>query len=208
MARVKICGLTSLKDSLGAAELGAELLGFNFYPKSPRYITPTRCASITKVVKLRYPGTILAGVFVDSSLDEIEAIVRQCQLDRVQLHGDESPALLAALRGKAYKAFRRLPETIDPYIIDVNNPPVALVDAHVEGAYGGTGVTGDWQAARQLAQRYAILLAGGLTTQNVIQAIEQVSPWGVDTASGVEVAPGIKDPQKMAAFIKAAHETV
>lgn len=208
MTKVKICGITNLEDAMAAADLGADFLGFNFYPKSPRFIPPDRCASIAQILKLKFPATQLVGVFVNSSLEEIEAIFDLCQLNLAQLHGDEPPGMLSALKGKGYKAFRGIPEEIEPFILDENNPPSALLDSKVNGNYGGTGVTGNWRVAHLLAERYPIFLGGGLTAENVALAIRQVSPWGVDTASGVEVEPGKKDLQKMVTFIKAVRESV
>jgi phosphoribosylanthranilate isomerase len=205
MVKVKICGITSLEDGLAAAGLGADYLGLNFYPHSARYIPPQCGQAVTEALKVKYPAVKLVGVFVNASLEQILALCDECQLDLAQLHGDEPAAMLSALQGKGFKAFRELPADIDAFKLDAHQPPAALWDAKIKGAYGGTGATGDWQAAQRLAARYPIFLAGGLTPENVALAIEQVRPWGVDTASGVEQAPGKKDLQKMAAFIKTAH---
>jgi len=117
------------------------------------------------------------------------------------LHGDETPEMLSALNGKAFKAFRGIPSDITGY--ERNEAPALLVDAAVKGVYGGSGVTADWSAAAELAKKYPLLLAGGLTPENVADAVRQVQPWGVDVASGVESEPGKKDANKMKAFVNA-----
>jgi phosphoribosylanthranilate isomerase len=125
-------------------------------------------------------------------------------LSLAQLHGDETPEMLSALDGKAFKAFRGVPQNLDGFArVAV---PALLVDASVKGTYGGTGVTADWNSAAELAKKHPLLLAGGLTPDNVVEAVRQVSPWGVDVASGVESSPGLKDANKMKAFVHAIRE--
>ncbi len=201
MVVVKICGLKTLPDALAAIEAGADYLGFNFYPKSVRFIETEACVGITSVLKQEYPSIKLVGVFVNSPVDEIKHILETCSLDLAQLHGDETPEILNALDGKAFKAFRGVPQQVDGFTRKA--APALLVDAAVKGAYGGTGVTGDWSAAAGLAKRYPLLLAGGLTPDNVADAVRQVKPWGVDVASGVEAGPGEKDAGRMKAFVRA-----
>jgi phosphoribosylanthranilate isomerase len=209
MTKIKICGIKTLPNALAAIDAGADYLGFNFYPKSVRFIETDVCAEITSVLKSEYPNIELVGVFVNLSVDEIKQIIEACSLDLAQLHGDETPAMLKALDGKAFKAFRGVPKCINGFVRE--NAPALLVDAAVKGAYGGTGVRADWSAAAGLAKRYPLLLAGGLTPENVAEAVRQVRPWGVDVASGVEVppqlggkaAPGVKDASKMKAFVQA-----
>ena len=205
---VKICGVRNLDDALLSCEAGADMLGFNFYPPSPRYIDPLDCATITAGVRRNFPSVRLVGVFVNVAANDIRAVLDRCGLDLAQLHGDEPPALQLALGGRAFKALRpansealRLSLGIHPL---PERPPCFLIDAHQPGKFGGTGQAADWSMAAELAARYPILLAGGLNTENVSAAISQVHPWGVDTASGVENAPGHKDPQKIIAFIQAA----
>jgi phosphoribosylanthranilate isomerase len=206
--KVKICGITTLDDALAAVDAGADLLGFNFYDKSPRYIDPAACAAITHTLANRGSQVVCVGVFVNASLSEIEATLTQCGLDLAQLSGDEPPTLLSALGERAIKAFR--PQ--NPASLEValkiypqrSVPPAVLIDAYRPGAYGGTGQAADWSLAAGLARRLPTLLAGGLTPENVAGAVRQVHPWGVDVASGVESAPGHKDATKVAAFIRAA----
>lgn len=200
MTKIKICGIKSVTDALAAMEVGADLIGFNFYPKSPRYIDVGECRDIMSVMR-RYGYITYVGVFVNASVAEIRATMETCGLSLAQLHGDETSEMLSALDGKAFKAFRGVPQSLDGFSRD--GAPALLVDASVKGAYGGTGVTADWNSAIELAKKYPLLLAGGLTPENVAEAVRQVSPWGVDVASGVESAPGEKDPNKMKAFVQA-----
>lgn len=200
--RVKICGITNLDDAQAAIEAGADLLGFNFYRQSARYVEPETARLI--VEKIRSGGRVpqLIGVFVNSSVPEVQSILREVNLDLAQLHGDESIAMLVQVPG--FKAVR--PPSLDEAekrakAYAVANEPALLIDAYRKGEYGGTGQIGDWSLAAQIARQYPILLAGGLTPENVSEAIRQVQPWGVDVASGVESSPGKKDAAKMRAFV-------
>ena len=200
MTKIKICGIKNVTNALAAMDAGADLIGFNFYPKSPRYIDVGRCRDIMYVMR-RYGHITYVGVFVNSSVEEIYATMETCGLSLAQLHGDETPEILSALHGKAFKAFRGVPVDVNGFVR--SESPGLLVDAAVKGVYGGSGVTADWSAAAELAKRYPLLLAGGLTPENVADAVRQVKPWGVDTASGVESTPGEKDASKMKAFVRA-----
>lgn len=219
MTKIKICGIKTLKDALAAIEAGADLLGFNFYPKSPRYIEPAACGEITAILREKHPAITLVGVFVNSPVEEIRATLQTAHLHLAQLHGDESPEMVAELAPLAFKAIRLKSDARADWeaekrmasVIQLSasksapqSAPALLVDASVPGLYGGSGVTADWTAAAQLAKQVPLLLAGGLTPENVAEAIARVQPWGVDTASGVESAPGVKDPAKMQAFVQAA----
>ena len=209
MTIIKICGLKTLPDALAAIESGADYLGFNFYAKSTRHIEVEACAKITPVLKREHPEIKLVGVFVNSPVDEIQHILKTCSLDLAQLHGDETAEMVNALGGNAFKSFRGVPPHLNGFAR--GSAPAFLVDASVKGAYGGTGVTADWFVAAELARQYPLFLAGGLTPENVADAVRQVRPWGVDVASGVEVplqlggkaALGEKDAVKMSAFVKA-----
>lgn len=201
MIIIKICGIKTLPDALAAIEAGADCLGFNFYPKSVRFIEKDACIKITSVLKREHPHIKLVGVFVNSSVGEVRDILEVCLLDLAQLHGDETPEMLKQLAPRAFKAFRGVPENVEAYARDI--APACLIDAAVKGAYGGTGVTADWSAAAEMAQCYPLLLAGGLTPENVAEAVRQVRPWGVDVASGVEAGQGVKDADKMKAFVQA-----
>lgn len=201
MTIIKICGIKTLIDALAAIDAGVDFLGFNFYPKSTRFIEKEICAEITSVLKREYPQIKLVGVFVNSAVGEVKNILETCSLDLAQLHGDETPEMFAQLVPRVFKAFRGIPSDITGY--ERNESPALLVDAAVKGVYGGSGVTADWLAAAELAKRYPLLLAGGLTPGNVADAVRQVRPWGVDVASGVESAAGEKDVSKMKAFVQA-----
>ncbi len=208
--KVKICGLTNLEDALAAVHAGADLLGFNLYRASPRYITPAECAFL--VTELRRQGcqAILVGIFVNETANHITAILDQCQLDLAQLSGDETPRTLTNLEPRAYKALR--PGSKDEMEADIlryparSDPPAWLIDTYRPNLYGGTGQPANWDLASSLAARAPVLLAGGLNPANVAEAIAQVWPWGVDVASGVESSPGHKDAAKISAFIQAAKQ--
>lgn len=204
MTIVKICGIKTLKDALAAIHAGADYLGFNFYSKSVRFVEKETCAEITSVLKKEHPNIKLVGVFVNSSVDDVRNILETCSLDLAQLHGDETPEIFAQLAPRAFKAFRGIPFDVAGY--ERNEAPALLVDASVKGMYGGSGVTADWSAAAELAKKYPLLLAGGLTPENVAEAVRQVKPWGVDVASGVESVPGEKDASRMKAFVQVVRD--
>jgi len=215
---IKICGVKTFEVALAAVEAGADMLGFNFYPSSPRYIEPEVCAELMVNLKrhvarrkLQASSFFSVGIFVNETPQRVREIMAVCNLDLAQLAGDESQEDLAALDGKAFKAVR--PKSIadaDTLFQQYgrNQPPALLVDAHVKGAYGGTGETGDWPLARYLSAQAPILLAGGLNPENVDAAVRAVNPWGVDVASGVESGPGVKDTFKISAFISAARSAI
>src|SRR5215212_1280278 len=203
MTKIKICGIKTIADALAAMDAGADLIGFNFYPKSPRYVGVGRCRDIMSVMR-KYGHMTYVGVFVNASVTTICATMETLGLSLAQLHGDETPEMVFALDGKAFKAFRGVPQRLDGFARE--EAPALLVDASVKGAYGGTGVTADWKGAAELAKQYPLLLAGGLTPENAAEAIGRVQPWGVDVASGVVSAPGEKDPHKMKAFVQAVRE--
>jgi len=208
---IKICGLTHLDDALAAIDAGATHLGFNFYPRTPRYLTPAACARLVASLTSPPHGSrlTLVGLFVSESPSTVTTVLNHCGLHLAQIHSDDSPDELRPLQGRFYKAFRGTADGNDfaAYTALSSGAPALLVDAHVPGAYGGTGQLADWAAARDLAARYPLFLAGGLTPDNVAAAIEHVQPWGVDVASGVESSPGKKDHAKMRAFVIAARES-
>lgn len=218
MMKVKICGITRLEDAETAVALGADMLGFNFYQGSKRFIAPENAAALIrqlheKISRLTHHASRsprLVGVFVNSPLEEVMRIMAQCGLDLAQFSGDEPPEMVAELAGKAFKAIRPSHSAEAQGLVQqfahLPQEPAFLLDAYHPQEYGGTGQTGDWALAAQLARQHPILLAGGLTPQNVATAVAQVQPWGVDVASGVESAPGRKDAQKMALFIRDAKE--
>lgn len=208
--KVKICGINSLDDALYALDAGADMLGYNFYTPSKRYLDPLDCEKIQTELLNRGLSITTVAVFVNASFKTIESILDDCGLDLAQLHGDESPELMELLGERAFKAIR--PHSIEESKSQAKNyptrktPPDLLVDAYHPDQYGGTGRTGNWNLARTLADDYSLLLAGGLHPGNVGEAIRQVNPWGVDVASGVEKEkePGKKDPLRMQQFVDQA----
>ncbi|MBI5368723.1 MAG: phosphoribosylanthranilate isomerase [Planctomycetes bacterium] len=196
---VKICGITRAEDAHVACAAGADALGFVFWPRSPRVVTPERVRTIGAGLPRR---VLKVGVFVDASAAEIRAVAAAAGLDRVQLHGAESPEFAVALGLPCWKALRVRGDEARAEVARFR--PVVehvLLDAYVEGAVGGTGRTFNWEIAARAAADGPILLAGGLTPENVAAALTRVHPAGVDVSSGVESAPGIKDAAKVRAFI-------
>jgi phosphoribosylanthranilate isomerase len=207
MTKVKICGITNLEDARHAVECGADMLGFNFYRGSKRYVEPALAAEIVR--GLGEPRIELVGVFVNAETAEIARIAEQVGLNGVQLHGDEDAQSVAAVKeslpgllvvkalrvggGLAFKAAAA-------YTVDH-----VLLDGDAGGLFGGAGQAFDWELARGVE---GVILAGGLTPHNVANAIRTLQPHAVDVASGVESSPGKKDHAKVAAFIKAAKEAI
>ena len=203
MTKIKICGIKTVDDALAAMDVGADLIGFNFYRKSPRYVDVGMCRNIMSVLR-RYGRATCVGVFVNVSVSEILATMDTLGLNLAQLHGDETVETLNQLDGKAFKAFRGISTDFETdKRIRTDGTPAFLLDAAIKDLYGGSGVTADWNGAAELAKKYPLLLAGGLTPENVAEAVRRVKPWGVDVASGVESAPGKKDAAKLSAFVKA-----
>jgi phosphoribosylanthranilate isomerase len=201
MVRVKICGITNAADALAAIDAGANVLGFNFYEKSPRLVSEAEAARI----RARLPARVKAvGIFVNAWPADVIAMGKSLKLDAAQLHGDETPETVAEVAASipVYKAFRVEPEfrleTLDEYPEAV----AFLFDAANTGQYGGTGRTTDWDVARRAAQTHRIILAGGLKVENVAAAVRIVRPYGVDVASGVESKPGKKDHGRLREFIQ------
>jgi phosphoribosylanthranilate isomerase len=208
---VKICGITTLEDGLAAAAAGADSLGFNFYPQSVRYVTPDHAAEMILGLRANGVRLRLVGVFVNESAETIIQMMDVCQLDCAQLAGDEPPAVLDELHQLDRHAFKavRPPDMAAAYRAVAEyarypRPPALLMDASVPGLFGGTGHKADWQVAHIVARQIPLMLAGGLTPENLLDALSAVQPWGVDVASGVESQPGRKDAQKMAAFVRIA----
>ncbi len=213
MIRVKVCGITNLDDAMVAAESGADLVGFVFYPSSPRYIQPDRVREIITMLRRCGFAGQFAGVFVNAPLDHIRVTMQSTGLDLAQLHGTEPAEVLRTLGPRAYKALR--PRDLDEAhalltqygtVALREHAPAFIVDAFDAKQYGGTGTRADWTLAAHIARAYPILLAGGLTADNVADAIRVVNPWGVDVSSGVERAAGLKDHDKVRQFITAARQ--
>lgn len=193
ITKVKICGITNYDDAVAATEMGADLLGFNYYPESPRYVSPEKATEIVN----KLPAFIdVAGVFVNSPLEEVREIAGQCQLDWIQLHGDENPEFcrwLAYDNIKTMKAIRVKDESDLQYVDDYFTDAV-LLDAYDPSKYGGTGLTFDWNIIGHIGKR--IFLAGGINPDNAVAAVE-LGVYGIDVCSGIEAEPGKKDHRMM-----------
>ena len=194
MILIKICGITTLDDALQAAGAGATALGFNFWPGSKRYVTPTAAATIISQLPA---GILKVGVFVDAPESEFSAIAAQTGLDIVQLHGHTGPS--PSIRH--WLAFSATDAQVQA-TMENSGAEAFLIDTPAGVERGGTGRTFDWSLVQGLTGR--IILAGGLGPDNVAQAIRQTRPWGVDACSRLESAPGRKDPVKVLEFIRAA----
>jgi phosphoribosylanthranilate isomerase len=202
--RVKICGITSAADALAAVEAGADALGFMFYEQSSRHVSVEEAVRI--IAKLP-PFITKTGVFVDASRQVIDQAIDRCHLDAIQLHGSETPEMCADFSRPVVKAFRIAGEESLGQL-PAYKTSAWLLDSYVPGQLGGTGAKFSWDLAVSAGQLgRPIILAGGLTPENVAEAIRQTRPFAVDVSSGVESSPGKKDRGKMDAFIRAAHSS-
>lgn len=213
MFRIKICGVRSRQDVVAVVEAGADAVGFNFFPRSVRYISPREASQISAGVPR---GIAKVGVFVNSPLGEIREIAFRVGLHWIQLHGDETPEFLVKLRPlNCIKAFRVGPGGLDPvrqFLVDCEKinvvPSAILFDAVQDGEYGGTGQTCDWHLAveyqKMMPGAPPLILSGGLNPDNVRKAIETVRPAAIDVASGVEELPGEKSPDRIKRFVAEA----
>jgi phosphoribosylanthranilate isomerase len=200
MIRIKICGITNLEDALLAAELGADALGFIFYPPSPRSIEADTARAIIAQLP---PLVTTVGVFVDEAAATVNELAPQVGLDWLQLHGQETPEYCRSLGRRIIKAFRIQDEkSLAALALYRGAAQALLLDTYKKGIVGGTGETFDWHLAREAKKYGPIILAGGLIPENVVQAIATARPQAVDVASGVEARPGKKDPEKLRAFFR------
>lgn len=197
MVKVKICGITNLDDALAAAECGADALGFVFYEKSPRYITPETAAHIIKVLP---PFISTVGVFVDETNEKINDILHVTGLNIVQLHGDESQEMCDSW-SRVIKAFR-IREFTDLERLKDYTVSAYLLDAYDRDMPGGTGQVFNWDIALEAKNLGKVILAGGLNPDNIARAVTRVRPYAVDVSSGVEKIKGKKDIAKMKLFIE------
>ena len=198
IVKVKICGITNYQDALAAMNMGADLLGFNFYPESPRYITPQKAADIIN----KLPGFIdTAGVFVNALIENINEINNLCNLDWVQLHGDEDPEFCRSLLSHNVKTLKaiRVKNQTDIEKAESFFTDAILLDAFDPQKYGGTGLTFDWNIIGHIGKR--VFLAGGINPDNAAQAIN-FGVYGIDVCSGIEAEPGKKDHKKMKKLFK------
>ena len=204
MTKVKICGITNLEDALLSAKFGADALGFNFYKKSPRYISPEKARGIIE----QLPAEVLkVGVFVNESLDKIIEIAETAKLDAIQLHGEETPEFVREIKAKTnleiIKAFRVSPEFKAEDVLKYEVDAV-LLDAYSPKEHGGTGETFDWEVAKNVQKIFPkMYLAGGLTAANAKEAVKKIEPFAIDACSLLEREKGFKDLQKVEEFILA-----
>ena len=193
--RVKVCGITRAGDAVAAVEAGADAIGLNFVEESPRRLRDDKAAEVAAAIP---PFVARVGVFANAPADRIRMLAAGLHLDAAQLHGEESPEECARLPVPWYKA-HRVADGFDTAVLALYGRPIFLLDAPGP-VRGGTGLTFDWGVARRCASFGRVILAGGLTPENVGDAIAQARPYAVDVNSGVESAPGIKDPEKLRLF--------
>jgi phosphoribosylanthranilate isomerase len=199
MVKVKICGITRLEDALNAVKMGVDALGFVFYPQSPRYIQPEKARAIIAQLP---PFVTPVGVFVNEKYSVIANIIGTTRIQGIQLHGEESPEFCQQFSTKTIKAFRiqepsALQENISRYHVDA-----ILLDTYAPDTPGGTGKTFPWEVAIKVKLNVPVILAGGLTPENVVKAIKRVAPYAVDVSSGIEIRPGYKDEARMRQFVQ------
>jgi phosphoribosylanthranilate isomerase len=201
--KVKICGITNLEDAVAAVEAGTDALGFIFYKKSPRYVDPAVAGPIIAALP---PFVIPVGVFVNEDVATVRSIMDTCGLAIAQLHGDETASYCQDLARPGMKALRLKDRSSLLSLAEYQGRGGVrgfVLDAFSDIAYGGTGRVTDWALAAEVAETTPVILAGGLTPDNVVEAIRCVGPYGVDVSSGVESAPGKKDHAKVRAFVDA-----
>jgi phosphoribosylanthranilate isomerase len=196
--KVKICGITNMEDALIAAELGADALGFIFVKTSPRHIRPS---AARKIIQELPPFVVPVGVVADTEHDEILELIEETGIGCVQLHGNESPKQLAKFPVPVYKSFR-VDKGFNLETLQRYKGSAYLLDTYVDGTLGGTGKTFDWDIAIAAKAYGRIILAGGLTPENIAEAVKKVQPYAVDVNSGVESAPGKKDKNKLEQLFK------
>lgn len=205
--RIKICGITREEDAIVAAELGVNALGFVFYEKSPRSIPPSKAKQIIRSLP---PFISAVGVFVNPTLSTITTMINETGIDTIQLHGEETPQFCEHIKQmsniRIIKAFR-VHDAFSLEVLEAYKVSAWLLDTYHPHLYGGSGLTFNWELVKVASsESRPIILAGGLTPENVAQAIKVVKPYGVDVSSGVEISPGIKDHTKMYLFVEAVRK--
>jgi phosphoribosylanthranilate isomerase len=199
MTEIKVCGITNIDDARHACACGVDALGFVFHPASPRAVTPLQAREIVADLP---PGVATVGVFVNADADRVRETVRFCGLDLIQLHGDESPGFCRQFDPAAVIKAVPPAAATDTAGLEQYRVRALLVDAREGSRYGGTGKTADWELAARLARRRPLILAGGLGPDNIAAALAAVRPQAVDLNSGIEAAPGRKDPVKVALLVR------
>jgi phosphoribosylanthranilate isomerase len=213
MTRIKICGITDETNALAAADAGADFIGLVF-AHSKRQVIPARAREIADAVKKSSAATKVVGVFVNAPVFQINEIADFCALDVVQLSGNESWEDCRKIANPIIKAIRVGRQPLEDICAELSAASrllarrrfITLLDSEVEGKYGGTGESFNWDLAKEVAKKYPVIIAGGLAPQNVAMLIKRVSPWGVDVSTGVE-CNGLKDASKIRAFVKAVRST-
>ena len=205
MTLVKICGITNLDDALAAVAAGADALGFNFYQRSPRYITPEAARTIIdRLAAVGPPDLLTVGVFVNESADAIKKVAGVAKVSALQLHGDESPEYCKALKDYYLIKVFSTRDEFAPEMVLKYDVQAVMLDAVAEKVFGGTGKLSNWSAAKKTRELFPkLFLAGGLSAENVAEAIKQVRPFAVDACSRLESAPGRKDNDRVRAFVQA-----
>jgi len=201
MVRIKICGITRVEDAFTAVKAGADALGFVFYKKSPRYITPSKAR---RIIESLPPFISITGVFVNEKQGAISDIAGFCALDAIQLHGDEDCHECHRLKRYGLKIIKgfRVGESFNFEAVQAYKVNAYLFDAYDKDGFGGTGKAFRWELLKGLKSRVPVILSGGLTPDNVREAVQAVDPYAVDVSSGVEKEPGIKDPELVRRFIQ------
>src|SRR5882672_9169474 len=196
---VKICGITRPEDALAAARAGAHAIGLVFYAKSPRHVTPARAAEIIRVLP---PFVTTVGLFVNAQAEEVRATLAEAPVGLLQFHGDETPEFCRQFKRSYVKVVRMKPGVdLLQYARDYHDAKALLLDNYVEGLHGGSGAAFDWSLIPR-GLPLPVILSGGLTPENVMEAVRRVRPGAVDVSSGVESAKGVKDAHKISVFIK------
>ncbi len=195
--KIKVCGITNIEDALFCEACGADALGYVFYPKSKRYISPEKAEEISKALS---PLTMKVGVFVNASAEEVYRTFETARLNLVQLHGDESPEFVNGLTVPAIKVFR-VDKNFNYQTLNLYNAKYFILDTYAISEYGGTGIPFDWAKIPPETQNH-VIIAGGVSEKNIEQIIKEVQPYGIDVSSSLESSPGKKDKTKVEIFFK------
>jgi len=203
MTKIKICGITNLEDARAVVNMKIDALGFVFYPKSPRYILPDKAEQVCRLVP---PSILCIGVFVNEEKDRVLQIAKQCQLDGLQFHGNETPKYCSYFPTHMVIKSFPLASKEDMKSIKHYKVQAILVDAFDSVRIGGTGKKSNWELAKEAKNFGPLILAGGLNEANIQDAIRSVNPYAVDVSSGLEISPGVKDHTQMKAFVRKVRE--